>query len=137
MSTTLEPACECGGLYSLAQMKVVHALRCPKGVQEQFVKEQFVKEFEENYTGEEFKKDEVAAPVVSVLKPVGVSEADKEAAIYFRELADRIDAGDIGNIVVAFNDKAGNHYERYGNWRDRWQMLGALEYAKFAIDKTD
>lgn len=93
-----------------------------------------------HYNKEKFKEEEFAEPQaekVTSIALAAVTQADKDAANYFRELADRIDAGDIGNIVVAFNDKTGNHYERYGNWKDRWTILGAIEYMKFTIDKVD
>lgn len=67
----------------------------------------------------------------------GVSENDLGAAKYFRELADRIEKGEIGNIVVVFNDKENYQYERFGNWKDRWTMYAALEYARAAIDHAD
>lgn len=89
----------------------------------------------DTFDGHWGKSQDVSSVVT--LKPVGISEADKAAAVYFRELADRIEAGDIGNISVVFNDKGENVYERFGHWNDRWAMYGALEYAKSAIDRAD
>lgn len=56
-----------------------------------------------------------------------------ELAEYLRELAERAENGDIGNIVIVFDDVGEGCYERHANFEDRWLLLGALEYAKDAI----
>lgn len=56
-----------------------------------------------------------------------------EAAAYLRELADRIDAGNISEIVVVFNDAEDSCFASWGEFQDRWRLYGALEYAKANI----
>lgn len=53
---------------------------------------------------------------------------NKEAADYFREVADRLERGEITDIVVAFNDAENYCYERYGDWSDRWRIYGAIDH---------
>lgn len=58
-----------------------------------------------------------------------------EAAQYFRELADRFERGEILNCVVVLNDREEKHFEAWGDYTDRWHILGALEYAKSIVIK--
>ena len=56
-----------------------------------------------------------------------------EFAETLREFADKVESGEITNIVVVVNDGLENCLERAGTWDSRWHLLGALEYAKSAI----
>lgn len=56
-----------------------------------------------------------------------------EAAEYLRDLAERMQRGEISELVVVTNDRENNHFERFGHFNDRWRLLGALEYAKTAV----
>lgn len=62
-------------------------------------------------------------------------EKAREAAAYLRELADRMEAGGITDIVVVFNDAREPAYASWGKFKDRWRLYGALEYAKACVDK--
>lgn len=54
-------------------------------------------------------------------------------ADFLRELADRVEAGEIPDIVVVYNDLTEKCFASYGHFEDRWRLLGALEYAKLSI----
>lgn len=56
-------------------------------------------------------------------------------ATYLRELADRVERGEIPEFAVALNDKENDCYEKYAAFADRWRLLAALEYAKDAVQK--
>lgn len=58
-------------------------------------------------------------------------EGCPETAEALRELADKVECGDIRDVVVVANDQGENSYWRVGCFADRWRLLGALEYAKF------
>lgn len=47
-----------------------------------------------------------------------------------REIADRFERGEITEIVVITNDHANYDFRTYGDWQDRWRMVGAIENAK-------
>jgi hypothetical protein len=70
--------------------------------------------------------------VVDAVDPARVKR-NKEAAEYLRELADRWENNEILEMVVVANDKEGYCFESYGNFEDRWRMLGALEHAKSGV----
>lgn len=74
-------------------------------------------------------------PELKVVEAVDPARAkrNKEAAEYLRELADRWENNEILEMVVVTNDKEGQCFENYGNFEDRWRMLGALEYAKAGV----
>ena len=57
----------------------------------------------------------------------------REAAAYLRDLADQIEAGDISDVVIVCNNTAENFFTSFGEFEDRWRLLGALEYAKAGI----
>lgn len=58
----------------------------------------------------------------------------KEASDYLCELADRVCSGDITEFVVVMHDRKEASFERYGHFEDRWRLLGAIEYAKGAVE---
>lgn len=60
-----------------------------------------------------------------------------EASNYLRELADRVDAGEISDLVVVTHNGVDMRLERYGDFTDRWRMLGALEYAKDCVNNAE
>lgn len=70
--------------------------------------------------------------IVSLHDPRAAEWADNAA--YLRELADRMERGEISECVVVLNDKRAGGYERWATFDDRWRMLGALEYAKTAVN---
>jgi hypothetical protein len=57
----------------------------------------------------------------------------EEAAEFLRKLADKMDAGDVSEIAVIWNDKGENSFGGYGMHNDKWRMLGALEHAKIMV----
>lgn len=65
------------------------------------------------------------------------TQCDKDMAEYLRELAERMDRGEIKDCVVVFNDMENKAYERYAVFEDRWRLLGALEYAKDSVHKGE
>jgi len=69
------------------------------------------------------------------ITPLRDPRADQwsEDAAYLRELADRMERGEISECVVVLNDRKGGNFERWATFDDRWRMLGALEYAKSVV----
>lgn len=57
----------------------------------------------------------------------------KDAAEQLRDYADRMERGEISEMVVVLNDLENNGFERFGYFKDRWRLLGALEYAKTVV----
>jgi hypothetical protein len=70
--------------------------------------------------------------IINAVDPERV-ELNREAAAYLRDLADRMEQNEILDIVVVFNDREARGFESYGNFQDRWRLLGALEYAKAGV----
>ena len=65
-------------------------------------------------------------------------DADKlnaclEAADALRDIADQMEAGEISEIVIVYNDIAKRCFASFGQFEDRWRLLGALEYAKQSV----
>lgn len=56
-----------------------------------------------------------------------------DAATYMRELADRMESGEIAECAIVINDRDGNCFESWGHFDDRWRLLGAIEYAKSKV----
>lgn len=56
-----------------------------------------------------------------------------ESAAYLRDLADRVEAGEVPEIVVVYSDRVENGFASWGDFEDRWRLLGALEYAKAGV----
>lgn len=57
----------------------------------------------------------------------------KDAAEQLRDYADRMERGEISEMVVVLNDRENKGFERFGHFDDRWRLLGALEYAKTVV----
>ena len=53
-----------------------------------------------------------------------------------RDLADRVEAGDVVDFVVVGNDREEKAFMASGSFDDRWRMLGALEYAKQTVHEN-
>lgn len=73
-------------------------------------------------------------------KPIGLAPINperaarrRETAEWLRELADRVDEGEIPDVVVVFNDLVERGYVAFGDFQDRWRLLGAIEYAKSVV----
>ena len=71
-------------------------------------------------------------PVIALVDRARM-EKWREAAAYLRDLADQIEAGDISDLVVVHNNVAENFLASFGEFEDRWRLLGALEYAKAGV----
>lgn len=76
------------------------------------------------------------------LKPVAfvdpaVIAQRKDDAEYLRQLADRVERGDIADIVIVFDDRVDQCFATYVNFTDRWRILGALEYAKNGVHRPE
>ena len=56
-----------------------------------------------------------------------------ESATALRELADRVECGEIQNVVVAYRDADDYAFKSIGKFDDRWVLLGAIEYAKTQV----
>lgn len=72
------------------------------------------------------------APVIALVDRARM-EKWREAARYLRDLADQIEAGDVSDLVVVHNNVAENFLASFGEFEDRWRLLGALEYAKAGV----
>lgn len=74
------------------------------------------------------------------MKLVSIDDATakerKESADIFRETADRIESGAITEFVVVANDTEEGVFVSKGVFKDRWRILGALEYAKQTIHEN-
>ncbi len=57
----------------------------------------------------------------------------KDDADILRDIADRIENGEITECIVVANNREDNVFERFGTFQDRWRMLGAIEYAKSGV----
>ena len=57
----------------------------------------------------------------------------KRDADAIRSIADRYERGELIEIAIVCNDRAGGHFESFGVFTDRWRMLGAIEYAKHHV----
>ena len=51
----------------------------------------------------------------------------KQDADAIRTYADKVENGEITNMVIACNNREENCFEAWGTFRDRWHILGALE----------
>lgn len=73
------------------------------------------------------------APITLV--PIDPERAarQRETAEWLRDLADRVDEGEIPDVVVVFNDLVEPGYAAFGDFQDRWRLLGAIEYAKSTV----
>ena len=53
-----------------------------------------------------------------------------EAAQQIREVADMVEQGIIRDIVIVYDNRVEKHFVSWGEFTDRWRLLGAIEYAK-------
>lgn len=59
------------------------------------------------------------------------------SAAELRDLADRVERGEITEIAVVWDDRVERAYGAWGFHDSLWRMIGALEHAKItAIMKT-
>jgi len=74
-------------------------------------------------------------PTVAHLVPIDPAKLDqwREGADLLRDIADRMEAGEIGELVVVYNHIAERCFASFGHFDDRWRLLGALEYAKQSV----
>jgi hypothetical protein len=63
-------------------------------------------------------------------------KGDAEFAQALRNFADDVEAGRMTEYVFVANH-VGGYLLRASTFQDRWRMLGALEYAKDAVNKPD
>jgi len=70
---------------------------------------------------------------VSNIREIPRPTGDKGMADILRGYADRVESGEIQNFVFAARYCGENRLERFGNWQDRWELLGAIEYAKTTV----
>ena len=56
-----------------------------------------------------------------------------ESASALRELADKVESGEIQNLVIAYREPDDYAFGSIGLFKDRWVLLGALEYAKVQV----
>lgn len=63
------------------------------------------------------------------------TELDIEIAQELRDLADKLENGDVTEIVAVANLRAEGQYMRVAKFDDAWKALGALEYAKQSVHK--
>lgn len=73
---------------------------------------------------------------VASLLDVGL-ETRKAWAEQVRQMADLIEAGEVTEYVIVANNPTQQHFMRIANIIDRWRLLGALEYAKDAVNHTN
>jgi hypothetical protein len=64
--------------------------------------------------------------MIRELKPKP-SEGDLEIADSLRDLADKLEAGDVCEVVLVANLRAEGSYLRLSKFDDAWKLLGALE----------
>jgi len=61
------------------------------------------------------------------------AKVNREMQEYLLELADRCAKGEILDLAIVYNDKIDRGYTSYGNFEDRWRLIGAFEYAKSMV----
>lgn len=72
--------------------------------------------------------------VILELKPIA-TETDLEIAGELRELADKLEAGEVAELVVVANLRADGQFMRVAKFDDAWKALGAIEYAKMTVHR--
>jgi len=58
---------------------------------------------------------------------------DPELAERLRELAEKVESGDVRDIVIVADDQGERVFWGMANFDDRWRLLGAIEYAKSKV----
>jgi hypothetical protein len=66
-----------------------------------------------------------------------ITPGDPDMAESLRELADRVESGEVRDCVVVYDDLTNKVFASSGTFRDRWRVLGALEYAKAKVNEID
>lgn len=56
---------------------------------------------------------------------------DPDTAQALRDLADRVEAGDVRCLAVVADDQGDQVFWTIGTFDNRWHLLGALEHAKW------
>ena len=69
---------------------------------------------------------------IALVDPAHQAWCDEGADI-LRGIADRIASGPIKEMVVVYRDGDDNCFASFGQFEDRWRLLGALEYAKQSV----
>jgi hypothetical protein len=72
-----------------------------------------------------------------VVSLASTKQGDPEFAATLRNIAERFKKGEITDIVVITYDRVTYDYRTYGNWQDRWHMIGAIENAKMRTMFSD
>ena len=62
-------------------------------------------------------------------------EGDVGMAEWMREVADEVEAGTVTEIVVICNNVEDRCFYRKASFENSWKLLGALEYARYALFK--
>lgn len=73
----------------------------------------------------------------NLVKLAPTKKGDPAFVATLREIADRFESGDISEIVVITHDRENNDLRAYGDWQDRWRMVGAIENAKMRTMFSD
>jgi hypothetical protein len=60
-------------------------------------------------------------------------QGNPDFANKLREIADRVESGEITDIAFVCNDREQAYYGRSVSFNDRWRLLGAIEWAKQGI----
>jgi hypothetical protein len=63
-------------------------------------------------------------------------EKREEDARRLREIADRVEIGEISEFVIVANDRDEGSFMGVGSFDDRWRLLGAIEYAKHTVHEN-
>lgn len=60
---------------------------------------------------------------------------DQETIEVLRDMLGKAERGEIRDFVIvcSVNDSESNGYLRHALYKDRWRLLGAIEYAKNAV----
>lgn len=64
-------------------------------------------------------------------------EPNHDAIKILEELLALAQAGELTELAAAGNISSEGNFFRGAAFNDRWRMIGALEYAKSAIDRSD
>lgn len=70
---------------------------------------------------------------MSNIREIPLNKGDKEMADILRDYAEQVESGEIQNFIFCARYCGQNTLERWGAWQDRWELIGALEYAKAIV----